>query len=68
MKLVCRANSFWLLQVKAAARGLPTDLRLALRELEALRREREALAAQLRGAETQVERPGGLQKAALVRG
>lgn len=42
-------------QVKAAARGLPTDLRLALRELEALRRERDALAARLGNTEAQVQ-------------
>ena len=42
-------------QVKAAAKGLPTDLRLALRELEGLRRERDGLAAKLKGAEAQVK-------------
>jgi hypothetical protein len=34
-------------RAKAAAEGLPTDLRLALRELEAARREREGLRAKV---------------------
>lgn len=42
-------------QVQAAAKGLPTDLRLALRELEGLRRERDGLAARLKAAEAQVK-------------
>lgn len=37
-------------KVEAAAKGLPTDLRLALRQLEALRRERDSLAARLKAA------------------
>lgn len=42
-------------QVQAAAKGLPTDLRLALRELEGLRRERDGLAAKLKAAQAQVK-------------
>lgn len=39
---------------QAAAKGLRIDLRLALREQEGLRRERDGLAAKLRAAEAQV--------------
>lgn len=42
------------LQVQAAAKGLPIDLRLALRELEGLRKERDGLASKLKAAEAQV--------------
>ena len=41
-------------RVEAAAKGLPTDLRLALRQLEALRRERDGLAARLKATDAQV--------------
>ncbi len=41
----------------AAAKGLPTDLRLALRQLEALRRERDGLTAKLKAASEQVGVP-----------
>ena len=40
--------------MEAAAKGLPTDLRLALRQLEALRRERDGLAARLKATDAQV--------------
>ena len=36
-------------RAKAVAKGLPTDMRLALRELEAVKRERDGLQAKVRG-------------------
>ena len=46
-------------KVEAAARRLPTDLRLALRQLEALRWERDGLMGRLKVAEAQVREWSG---------
>ena len=54
-------------KVEAASKGLPTDLRLALRQLEGLRREREGLAARLKAADAQVGWAVLAMEAAAVR-